>query len=86
MLQDRLPGLESLDKNTFFINVTYPRFLSIPASVKDNSGADLLLELRVGRSGLGDDWLYKYVPKKGWIQIGRYLQASSGYCLVTFVC
>ena len=86
MLQDHLPGLESLDKNTFFINVTYPRFLSIPASVKDKSGADLLLELRVGRSGLGDDWLYKYVPKKGWIQIGRYLQASSGYYLVTFVC
>ncbi|KAK7681824.1 hypothetical protein QCA50_015171 [Cerrena zonata] len=71
---DHLPGLESIDKNTFFINVTYPRFLSIPPSATDKSGADLLLELRVGRSGLGDDWLYKYVPKKGWLQIGRYLQ------------
>jgi len=32
------------------------------------------MELRVGRSGLGDDWLYRYTPYKGWSQIGRYLE------------
>lgn len=54
----------------------YPRFLSLP-SVVDASiagGADLLMELRVGRSGLGDDWLYKYVPNEGWALIGKYLE------------
>ncbi|CAL1702651.1 unnamed protein product [Somion occarium] len=71
---DHLPGLESLDKNVFFVNVTYPRFLSIPDSARGDPGADLLLELRVGRSGLGDDWLYKYSPGSGWLQIGRYLE------------
>ena len=35
------------------------------------------MELRVGRSGLGDDWLYKYIPGKGWSQIGRYLEVGS---------
>ncbi|KAI0070434.1 hypothetical protein K474DRAFT_1608722 [Panus rudis PR-1116 ss-1] len=71
---DHLPGLESLDKNGYFINVTYPRFLSIPSSVRNAHGSDLLMELRVGRSGLGDDWLYRYTPGKGWSQIGRYLE------------
>ncbi|KAL5480449.1 hypothetical protein ACEPAI_1719 [Sanghuangporus weigelae] len=68
---DYLPGLEHLDKSIYFINITYPRFLSLPASAKAISGseADLLLELRVGRSGLGDDWLYE-----GWTQIGKYLE------------
>ncbi|KAI0665592.1 hypothetical protein C8Q78DRAFT_986159 [Trametes maxima] len=72
---DHLPGLESLDKSVYFINVTYPRFLSIPTSASGRAaGADLIFELRVGRSGLGDDWLYKYTPSKGWAQIGRYLE------------
>ncbi|KAI0364621.1 hypothetical protein BV20DRAFT_974177 [Pilatotrama ljubarskyi] len=72
---DHLPGLESLDKSVYFINVTYPRFLSIPAIASTQVGeADLILELRVGRSGLGDDWLYKYTPNLGWSQIGRYLE------------
>ncbi|KAJ3554747.1 hypothetical protein NM688_g2946 [Phlebia brevispora] len=72
---DYLPGLEDLDKSVYFINVTYPRFLRIPSEGEgSDSEADLLFELRVGRSGLGDDWLYKYVPGKGWIQIGRYLE------------
>ncbi|OJT12149.1 hypothetical protein TRAPUB_11298 [Trametes pubescens] len=72
---DHLPGLESLDKSVYFINVTYPRFLAVPTSQQEsNAGADLVLELRVGRSGLGDDWLYKYTPNKGWGQIGRYLE------------
>ena len=38
-----------------------------------SDGADLIFELRVGRSGLGDDWLYKYTPNKGWSLIGKYL-------------
>jgi len=72
---DHLPGLESLDRSTYFINVTYPRFLSIPNSASHISrGSDLLLELRVGRSGLGDDWLYRYTPGTGWSQIGKYLE------------
>ncbi|OBZ73459.1 hypothetical protein A0H81_06920 [Grifola frondosa] len=71
---DYLPGLESLDKSVYFINVTYPRFLSIPSSVHSTSGSDLLFEFRVGRSGLGDDWLYTYTPRNGWTQIGRYLE------------
>lgn len=59
----------------YFINVTYPRFLAVPTSQQENNaGADLILELRVGRSGLGDDWLYKYTPSEGWAQIGRYLE------------
>ena len=60
--------------------MTYPRFLRIPSEGKASDlEADLLFELRVGRSGLGDDWLYKYVPGKGWIQIGRYLEVSVRY-------
>ncbi|KAI5121544.1 hypothetical protein M0805_002603 [Coniferiporia weirii] len=73
---DYLPGLEDLDKSIYFINITYPRFLSLSAAAKaaSQSTADLLLELRVGRSGLGDDWLYAYTPNVGWSQIGRYLE------------
>ena len=37
----------------------------------------MLLELRVGRSGLGDDWLYQYVPGEGWEKIGRYLEVRT---------
>ena len=67
-----------MDKSVYFINITYPRFLSIPAAAKQHAGdADLILELRVGRSGLGDDWLYKYTPNKGWTQIGKYLEVRS---------
>ncbi|KAH8109066.1 hypothetical protein DFH11DRAFT_1516044 [Phellopilus nigrolimitatus] len=73
---DHLPGLENLDKSVYFVNVTYPRFLSLSSAAKVASGsaADLLFELRVGRSGLGDDWLYAYTPNEGWIQVGRYLE------------
>ncbi|EJD00360.1 uncharacterized protein FOMMEDRAFT_159034 [Fomitiporia mediterranea MF3/22] len=73
---DYLPGLETLDKSAYFINITYPRFLSLPAAAKaaSHSEADLLLELRVGRSGLGDDWLYAYVPNQGWTEVGKYLE------------
>ncbi|KIJ67199.1 hypothetical protein HYDPIDRAFT_127044 [Hydnomerulius pinastri MD-312] len=69
-----LPGLEYLNQSIYYINITYPRFLVIPPSAADGSGADLLLEMRVGRSGLGDDWLYRYVPSQGWELIGRYLE------------
>lgn len=88
--QDHLPGLEDLDRSVYFINVTYPRFLMIPSTVNSASGAhktflisvqgltdegsDLVMEFRVGRSGLGDDWLYRYTPGKNWTQIGRYLE------------
>ena len=74
LIEDYLPGLESLDKSVYFVNVTYPRFLSIPQSAHSLTKADLLLEMRVGRSGLGDDWLYQYVPGEGWEKIGRYLE------------
>ncbi|KAI0051294.1 hypothetical protein FA95DRAFT_1534756 [Auriscalpium vulgare] len=66
---DYLPGLESLDKTMYFDSVTYPRFLSSEAA-----SPVFLFELRVGRSGLGDDWLYEYVAGKGWLSIGRYLE------------
>lgn len=36
----------------------------------------MLFEMRVGRSGLGDDWLYLYTPGNGWKLIGRYLEVS----------
>ena len=81
---DQLPGTESLDKSVYFINVTYPRFLSVPAAAqtKSSHAADLVMELRVGRSGLGDDWLYKYTPGEGWSLIGRYLLGvNSAYTL-----
>ncbi|KAJ3987375.1 hypothetical protein F5890DRAFT_1405324 [Lentinula detonsa] len=71
-LSDFLPGLESLDKNVYFINVTYPRFLRIPGS--NTSSADLLLEMRVGQAGQGDDWLYHYTPRSNWTLVGRYLE------------
>ncbi|KAJ3489192.1 hypothetical protein NLI96_g2298 [Meripilus lineatus] len=69
---DHLPGLEGLEKSIYFVNVTYPRFLSLPRIL--NTTADLLLEMRVGRSGLGDDWLYRYTPGVGWELIGKYLE------------
>ncbi|GJJ14379.1 hypothetical protein Clacol_008643 [Clathrus columnatus] len=67
-LNDFLPGLESINRTEHFESITYPRFLSLPSG-------DLLLEMRVGRSGLGDDWLYTYSGKDGkWTDIGRYLE------------
>lgn len=33
-----------------------------------------MLEMRVGRSGLGDDWLYQYTPHRNWTLIGKYLE------------
>ncbi|KAE9402911.1 hypothetical protein BT96DRAFT_879125 [Gymnopus androsaceus JB14] len=71
-LTDFLPGLENLDKNIFFINVTYPRFLQIPNAT--DPSPDLLMEFRVGQSGEGDDWLYHYTPFSNWTLIGRYLE------------
>ncbi|KAF7416174.1 hypothetical protein PC9H_002437 [Pleurotus ostreatus] len=82
-----LPGLSSIEKSTHFSNVTYPRFLDIPRQAQKLIPAigtvgtpDLLLELRVGRSGLGDDWLYHYYPadietnQSGrWVEVGKYL-------------
>ena len=48
---------------------TYPRFLSMP---KDQGGA-LLLDLRTGISGLGDEWLFVYAAG-GWRSLGVYLK------------
>ncbi|CAN6598826.1 hypothetical protein TRVA0_001S06370 [Trichomonascus vanleenenianus] len=46
--------------------VTYPRFVRL------HSG-DILLELRIGRSGLGDDYLYRYsCETKKWAPVGDY--------------
>ncbi|KAL0579726.1 hypothetical protein V5O48_002290 [Marasmius crinis-equi] len=82
-----LPGLEDIDASLpqplHFVNITYPRFLRIPPSAStspDNTTQkpDLLLELRVGRSGLGDDWIYHYFPSTNnstgtWKLVGKYL-------------
>ncbi|KAK9472188.1 uncharacterized protein V1510DRAFT_418220 [Dipodascopsis tothii] len=46
--------------------VTYPRFLLLPSG-------DLLFELRIGRSGLGDDYLYRYSAATGsWRAVGAH--------------
>jgi hypothetical protein len=69
---DHLPGpAASLDKSVHYVNVTYPRFVSVP---KGSGGVDLIMEFRVGRSGLGDDWLYEYVAGQGWSLVGKYLE------------
>lgn len=69
-----LPGpAAALSRDPHFINVTYPKFVPLPSSSGQSGGADLLLEFRVGRSGLGDSWLYEYTPGKGWDLVGRYL-------------
>ncbi|KAJ8095139.1 hypothetical protein AAF712_006877 [Marasmius tenuissimus] len=82
-----LPGLEDLDASLpqplHFVNITYPRFLRIPPTSLISEGnstqkPDLLLELRVGRSGLGDDWIYHYFPGSNnstgaWELVGKYL-------------
>ncbi|KAI0312367.1 hypothetical protein OF83DRAFT_1146529 [Amylostereum chailletii] len=71
--QDHLPGTEFLNKTEYFGSVTYPRFLTVPENTRKGS-VDLLFELRIGRSGLGDDWLYEYTPGDGWALIGKYLE------------
>lgn len=48
---------------------TYPRFLSLPKS----QGGALLLDLRTGISGLGDEWLFVYT-QGAWRSLGVYLQ------------
>lgn len=54
--------------------VTYPRF--------ERAGPDLLFELRIGSSGSGDSYLYRYRPGAGddaagsWAPVGRYIQGS----------
>ncbi|EMD35763.1 hypothetical protein CERSUDRAFT_115715, partial [Gelatoporia subvermispora B] len=81
LILDYLPGLESLDKSVYFINVTYPRFLRVPSGLSSDS--DLLFEMRVGRSGLGDDWLYRYTPNVGWSLIGRYLEGVNNNAYIS---
>ncbi|TFL03086.1 hypothetical protein BDV98DRAFT_565386 [Pterulicium gracile] len=73
---------EALDPEIHFINITYPRFLATPSNVQSilPGMPDLLLEFRVGRAGIGDDWLYKYLPSTTsgepgvWELVGKYLQ------------
>ncbi|ETW76405.1 lignin expressed protein lep1 [Heterobasidion irregulare TC 32-1] len=67
---DYLPGTESLNKTTYFGSVTYPRFLRSSSS----ASASFLFELRIGRSGLGDDWLYEYDGGGNWTLVGKYLE------------
>lgn len=70
-----LPGLESLNETEFFGDVTYPRFLF---SSPDPTNSSFILELRIGRSGLGDDWLYEYnAENQSWTMIGKYLEVFS---------
>lgn len=38
------------------------------------------MELRIGRSGLGDDWLYEYnATTQTWTMIGKYLEVKLSY-------
>ncbi|KAL7414839.1 hypothetical protein BDY24DRAFT_440300 [Mrakia frigida] len=65
-----LPGLEEIERSTFE-NITYPRFLSLPSG-------SLLLEYRVGISGLGNGLIFVYSKDEGgkcsWKTRGVYLQ------------
>lgn len=48
--------LDSLDgdgKKYVFDEITYPRFLTLPSG-------DMLLEFRIGRCGLGDEYIYRF--------------------------
>ena len=49
--------------------LTYPRFVSLPAHL----GGGLLLALRTGIAGLGDDHLF-YYWKHTWSHRGVYLK------------
>ncbi|THH14195.1 hypothetical protein EW146_g6107 [Bondarzewia mesenterica] len=69
---DYLPGTELLNKTAYFGSVTYPRFLSAPSSALAFASR-FLFELRIGRSGLGDDWLYEYADGN-WTLVGKYLE------------
>ena len=80
--QDHLPGTESLNKTAYFGSVTYPRFLRSSSSV---SSASFLFELRIGRSGLGDDWLYEYVGGGNWTLVGKYLEVRRGVNIICWV-
>jgi hypothetical protein len=55
----------------------------VPANAKQGGGADLVLEFRVGRSGLGDDWLYEYTPNVGWSLIGKYLAGVNSLSFIS---
>ncbi|PKS06299.1 hypothetical protein jhhlp_007047 [Lomentospora prolificans] len=48
--------------------VTYPRF--------ERANDDLLFEMRIGQSGSGDSYLYKY-SSGAWSPIGRYIQGNN---------
>lgn len=49
--------------------VTYPRFL--------RAGSEFLFEMRIGASGSGDSWLYRYTGNGNWAAVGRYIQGSN---------
>lgn len=50
------------------------KFMLPQKLIQHEIGSDLIMEFRVGRSGLGDDWLYRYTPGSNWTLIGRYLE------------
>lgn len=51
-----------------FDEITYPRFQTL-------EGGDLLLEFRLGRSGLGDCYLYRYsCVSQTWKAVGMYIK------------
>lgn len=59
---DASAGVEPLALN----KTTYPRFLTLPSG-------DMLLELRIGRSGLGDSYLFRYgVANGSWRPVGPH--------------
>jgi len=60
------PNLKSLSQwdSSLFNKMTYPRFLRL-------EGGDLLFEFRRGRSGLGDDYLWRYhIATAQWLPVG----------------
>ena len=79
--QDYLPGTESLNKTTYFDSVTYSRFLRSSSS----ASASFLFELRIGRSGLGDDWLYQYEGGGNWTLVGKYLEVRRGVNMLRWI-
>lgn len=68
-----LSGLEGLPKARYFSNITYPRFLNL----SEPAGA-MLMELRVGMSGLGNDLIFIYkqttTGNYSWSKRGVYLE------------
>ncbi len=62
---------DELVARTKISNVTYPRFISKP-------DGDLMFECRLGWSGNGDDFLWKYYAETGtWDYVGEYLNGTS---------